>query len=241
MSGATDRPARASKGVRAAASVEARLGRKFRRPGLLQEALTHSSAGDGRAARVNNERQEFLGDRVLGLIVAERLYRDFAGEGENGLAPRLNALVNRTACARAARRAGLGAALTLSRSEEAGGGREKETILADACEAVIAALYLDGGLKAARAFIDKYWAEEFAAVTTPPQDAKTVLQEWAAATKRGSPRYVVLERAGPDHAPRFKVEASVQGCDPAVGEGGSKREAERAAALALLAAAGVHV
>ena len=241
MSGPTDRPARASKSVRAAASVEASLGRKFRRPSLLQDALTHSSAGVGRAARVNNERQEFLGDRVLGLVVAERLYRDFAGEGENGLAPRLNALVNRTACARAARRAGLGAALTLSRSEEAGGGREKETILADACEAVIAALYLDGGLKAARDFIDKYWAEEFAAVTSPPQDAKTVLQEWAAATKRGSPRYEVLERAGPDHAPRFKVEASVQGCDPAVGEGGSKREAERAAALALLTSAGLHV
>lgn len=232
---------RKPKSARAAATVEARLGRKFRKPALLEEALTHSSAGDGRDARMNNERQEFLGDRVLGLVVAERLYRDFAHEGENGLAPRLNALVNRSACARAARRAKLGEAMVLSRSEEAGGGREKETILADACEAVIAALYLDGGLKAAREFIEKYWEEEFAAVITPPQDAKTVLQEWAAATKRGSPKYEVLDRAGPDHAPRFKVEASVQGCPPAQGEGGSKREAERAAALALLASAGVHV
>jgi ribonuclease-3 len=236
------RPAPSAKAAKASQAVEAELGRKFRRPALLQEALTHSSAGEGnKAARINNERQEFLGDRVLGLVVAERLYKDFAQEGESGLAPRLNALVNRSACARAARRANLGASLIVSRSEEAGGGRDKETILADACEAVIAALYLDGGLKAAREFIEKYWADEFDAVAEVPQDAKTVLQEWAAATKRGSPRYVVLERSGPDHAPRFKVEASVNGEPPAQGEGGSKREAERAAAFALLAAAGVHV
>lgn len=226
---------------RAQASIEQRIGRKFRRPALLQEALIHSSASEGRAVRLSNERQEFLGDRVLGLIIAERLYRDFPDAGESGLAPRLNALVNRAACARAARRARIGEALILSRSEEAGGGREKETILADACEAVIAALYLDGGLKAARQFIDRYWEEEFAAVVELPQDAKTVLQEWAAATKRGAPHYEVLTRSGPDHAPRFTVEARVQGCPPAQGEGSSKREAERAAANALLSAAGVDV
>lgn len=235
------RPALSAKAAKAHQAVEAELGRKFRRPALLQEALTHSSAGEGRSARINNERQEFLGDRVLGLVVAERLYRDFPNEGESGLAPRLNALVNRSACARAARRANLGAALIVSRSEEAGGGRDKETILADACEAVIAALYLDGGLKAAREFIEKYWADEFESVAEVPQDAKTALQEWAAASKRGSPRYTVTERSGPDHAPRFTVEASVQGYPPSQGEGGSKREAERAAAAALLAAAGVNV
>jgi ribonuclease-3 len=248
MSGATAAGAAARAKAKAAnravartQQVEEELGRKFRRPALLQEALTHSSAGEGRNARLNNERQEFLGDRVLGLVVAERLYRAFPTVGESGLAPRLNALVNRAACARAARRANLGAALIVSRSEEAGGGRDKETILADACEAVIAALYLDGGLKAAREFIEKYWAEEFDAVAEVPQDAKTVLQEWAAAGKRGSPRYNVIERSGPDHAPRFTVEASVSGYPAARGEGGSKREAERAAAAALLAAAGVNV
>lgn len=233
------RSQKTAKAARAHAAVEAQLGRKFRRPALLQEALTHSSAGEGRA-RINNERQEFLGDRVLGLVVAERLYRDFPNEGESGLAPRLNALVNRGACARAARRANLGAALIVSRSEEAGGGRDKEAILADACEAVIAALYLDGGLKAARDFIDKYWAEEFDGVANVPQDAKSALQEWAAASKRGSPHYHVLERAGPDHAPLFTVEVSVQGYPPARGQGGSKREAERIAAAALLAVAGVN-
>jgi ribonuclease-3 len=222
-------------------AVETRLGRVFRRPALLREALTHSSVAEGKTGRINNERQEFLGDRVLGLVVADRLYRDFPNEGENGLAPRLNALVNRGACARAARRAGLGAALALSRSEETGGGREKETILADACEAVIAALYLDGGLKAAREFIEKYWEEEFASVVSAPRDAKTALQEWAAAQRRGLPVYNVLDRSGPDHAPHFIVEASVEGAEPARGEGKSKREAERAAAAALLAAAGIDV
>ena len=223
------------------AAVEARLGRKFRRPALLAEALTHSSVGEGKTQRVNNERQEFLGDRVLGLVVAERLYRYFPNEGESGLSPRLNALVNRSACARAARRANLGPALTISRSEEVGGGREKETILADACEAVIAALYLDGGLKAARDFIERYWEEEFAQVVAVPQDAKTMLQEWAAAVRRGTPRYTVLDRSGPDHAPHFTVEAAVQGLEPSRGEGKSKREAERAAAAALLSSAGVNV
>ncbi|MGE3866956.1 MAG: ribonuclease III family protein, partial [Hyphomonadaceae bacterium] len=144
------------------------------------------------------------------------------------------------ACARAARRAGLGEALQLSRAEEASGGREKETILADACEAVIAALYLDGGLKAARQFVETFWAEELAQAAAPPQDATTRLQEWAAATRRGAPRYAVLAREGPDHAPRFLVEAQVEGMAPQRGQGGSKREAERAAAAALLEAAGVH-
>jgi ribonuclease-3 len=223
------------------AAAQTLVGRKFRRIALLREALTHASAGDPRQAERNNERLEFLGDRVLGLIIAERLNRDYPDEGESALAPRLNALVNKSACARAARRAGLGEALVLSRSEQESGGREKDTILGDACEAVIAALYLDGGLKAAREFIEKHWEDEFAAVVRPPRDAKTALQEWAAASRRGVPRYNVLDRSGPDHAPRFIVEASVEGVRSARGEGGSKREAERAAAQALLDAAGVDV
>jgi ribonuclease-3 len=221
--------------------AQAAIGRKFRRAALLREALTHSSAGDPKLDQRNNERLEFLGDRVLGLIIAERLNRDYPSDGESALAPRLNALVNKAACARAARRARLGEALILSRAEHDSGGREKDTILGDACEAVIAALYLDGGLKAARDFIERYWADEFAAVVRLPRDAKTTLQEWAAATRRGAPRYSVLDRSGPDHAPRFVVEAAVNGVAAARGEGGSKREAERAAAQALLTAAGVDV
>jgi ribonuclease III len=226
---------------RAFAALEERIGRRFKRPALLREALTHASSGDGRALIKNNERLEFLGDRVLGLIVAERLFDEYAAEGESGLAPRLNALVNKAACARAARRARLGEFLILSRSEQDGGGREKDTILADACEALIAALYLDGGLKAARVFIERFWEEEFAQVVRAPRDAKTALQEWAAATRRGMPIYRVLARTGPDHAPHFEMEAEVSGFPPARGAGGSKREAERAAALALLQAAGVDV
>lgn len=220
---------------------EARIGRKFRRKALLREALTHSSAAEGKAAAPDYERLEFLGDRVLGLVVAEHLHHLFPGEGENRLAPRFNALVNREACARAARRAGLGPHLVLSAAEARTGGRDKDTILADACEALIAALYLDGGLKAARAFIETYWAEEFAAPGEAPRDPKTALQEWTASRKRPNPRYDVVERSGPDHAPRFVVEAVVEGLQTMRGEGGSKRDAEREAARAALRQAGVRV
>jgi ribonuclease-3 len=170
---------------------------------------------------------------VLNLAVAERLLRAYPDDEEAALAHRFNALVNRGACARAARRAGIGEALELSESELKGGGRDKETILADACEAFIAALYLDGGAGAAGAFIETYFAEEFAAVADAPRDAKSALQELAAARKRAL-KYHVVDRTGPEHAPRFVVEAVLEGCAPARGEGGAKREAERAAAEALL-------
>jgi ribonuclease-3 len=184
---------------------------------------------------------EFLGDRVLGLIVAKRLFDDYPGEGENGLAPRLNGVVNRVACAKAAKRAGLGSALWLSAAEERSGGRNKEAILADACEALIAALYLDGGMPAAEAFVLRYFAEELKEAAAPPQDPKTVLQEWAAALRYGPVEYIVMERSGPDHAPVFVVEASAPPAVAARGAGSSKREAERAAARALLKEAGVDV
>lgn len=182
----------------------------------------------------NNERLEFLGDRVLGLVCAERLWADYAGVGEDGLAPRLNAVVNRAACARAARRVGLGPALRLSPAEARSGGRDKEAILADACEAVIAALYIDGGLEAARRFVLDAFAEEFAGAARAPRDPKTALQEWAAAAFAAQPVYTLIRRTGPDHAPIFLVEARVAHLPPEQGEGASKREAERAAAKALL-------
>jgi ribonuclease III len=220
-----------------ASALEARIGRTFKSRELLQEALTHASTGERKGRPANYERMEFLGDRVLGLVVAQHLYETFPNASEDTLALRLNALVSRAACARAARRIALGEALSISGSEERTGGREKETILADACEALIAAVYLDAGasgLKAARQFILTAWDGEFDAVRAPPRDPKTMLQEWAAARRKANPAYTVVERIGPDHAPHFIVEAQVEGVRAARGEGASKRDAERAAAKAML-------
>ena len=222
-------------------SLEARIGWTFGRADLLSEALTHASAAEGRRGAVTNERLEFLGDRVLGLVIAEHLHAADPACAEADLALRLNALVNRTACARAARAVDLGAALVLSKSEAASGGREKDAILADACEALIAALYLDGGLAAARAFIQRAWGEALAAGARAERDPKTALQEWAAARTLDAPVYAVDDRSGPDHAPVFVVEVRVAGAGAAKGEGGSKRDAERAAAASLLEKVGIHV
>lgn len=221
------------------AALEQRIGYAFKDRALLREALTHASALDTGGAKRSYDRLEFLGDRVLGLIVAERLLEEHERETEGGLAPLFNALVNRHACARAARAADLGAAVVLSPSEEASGGRGKEAILADICESVMAALYLDGGMDAARAFVTRFWGAAFEDVASTARDAKTALQEWAAAQKRGL-RYVVIEQSGPEHAPHFVIEARVDGFEPARGEGGSKREAQRAAAAAFLEARGVR-
>ena len=220
--------------------LERRIGYAFKDRALLTEALTHASALDagGKKSRRSYDRLEFLGDRVLGLIVAERLLDEHEDEAEGELAPRFNALVNRRACARAARLADLGAAVVLSPSEEASGGRGKEAILADICESVIAALYIDGGIDAARTFVKRFWGEAFEEVANAPRDAKTALQEWAAAQKRAL-SYVVIEQSGPEHAPHFVIEARVDGYEPARGEGGSKRDAQRAAAAAFLEARGV--
>jgi len=221
------------------AELEQRLGYQFQDLGLLHEALTHASALDGaKQRRRSYDRLEFLGDRVLGLIVAERLLEQHADAAEGEIAPRYNALVNRHACAIAARAAGLGDAVILSPSEEASGGRGKEAILSDICESVIAALYLDGGFDVARAFVSRFWGDAFDDAKSGRRDAKTVLQEWAAARRRGL-SYLLVEQGGPEHAPHFVIEAQVDGFSPARGEGGSKREAQRAAAAAFLKEQGV--
>jgi ribonuclease III len=223
------------------AALEQRIGYSFDQRALLREALTHGSANDGARNKARSyDRLEFLGDRVLGLIVAQRLLDEHEDEDEGEIAPRFNALVNKHACAAAARRADLGDAVILSASEEANGGRGKEAILADLCESVIAALYLDGGMEAARAFITRFWADAFDSVKDAPRDAKTALQEWVAARKTGL-AYHVLEQSGPEHAPHFVVEARVDGHTPTRGEGSSKREAQRAAAALFLKAQGVDV
>lgn len=220
-------------------ALEERIGYAFKDRALLREALTHGSAFDGKKKR-DYDRLEFLGDRVLGLAVAERLFAEHHNLQEGELAPRYNALVNMHACARAARAAGLGEALVLSSSEEANGGRNKEAILGDICESVIAALYLDGGYDIAKTFIMQFWGDAFEEVKTAARDAKTLLQEWAAAKKK-TLKYVTIDQSGPEHAPRFVIEAHVDGFDVARGEAGSKREAQRLAAAAFLKARGVHV
>jgi ribonuclease-3 len=172
---------------------------------------------------------------VLGLIVAEKLHGLYPDDAEGALALKFNALARGAACARAAEAAGLADHIVLAASERASGGRGKPAILSGACEAVIAALYLDGGMAAARNFVERYWAEMFAALSADMRDAKTRLQEWAQGPGRsGAPVYALIARDGPDHAPRFVVEVSVAGLPPERGEGGSKREAEQDAAAKLL-------
>jgi ribonuclease-3 len=221
------------------AALEYRLDYKFKNRALLREALTHGSVNDGtRAKRRSYDRLEFLGDRVLGLIVAEHLLSAEHDAEEGQLAQRLNALVNKHACAHAARAAGLGEALILSPSEEASGGRGKEAILGDICESTIAALFLDGGMDAARSFVTRFWGDAFSGAADTRRDAKTVLQEWAAARRRGL-AYELVEQSGPDHAPHFVIDVRVEGFKPARGEGASKREAQRMAAAAFLKERGI--
>jgi ribonuclease III len=217
----------------ASTDLEARLGHTFLNRDLLKRALTHASAD----AILSNERLEFLGDRVLGLIAAERLHALYPSDTEGALALKFNALARRDACARAAEAAGLAGHLILARSEATAGGRNKAAILSGACEAVIAALYLDGGIEAARRFIDCYWSPVFSELGADMRDAKTALQEWAQSRKAKptTPVYRLLQRLGPDHAPRFLVEVTISGEETVTGEGNSKREAEQDAAARLLA------
>lgn len=218
------------------AAFAARIGHSFARPELLVEALTHPSLAS--PGRRSNQRLEFLGDRVLGLVVAEALLAGDSGAAEGQLAPRLNALVRQEACADVARAVGLGAVLKLGRSEMQSGGRRKEAILADAMEAVIAAVYLDAGFAAARELVLRLWGERIARAGSSARDAKTELQEWTQARGLGLPAYAVVARTGADHAPRFTVEVRLADGMAARAEAGSRRAAEQAAAAALLARLG---
>ncbi len=211
------------------------LDHRFARNELLVEALTHRSAvAGGDRNRFGYERLEFLGDRVLGLIVADLLMRRFRDENEGSLARRFTALVRREALTEVAERIGLGDHLLLAPSEEDTGGRSNPGTLADACEAVIAALYLDGGIEAASRFIARYWEPLIAAIDTPPRDAKTKLQEWAQARGLPLPVYETISQEGPPHSPIFSVRVSADGFAPAQADGPSKRVAEQGAAQALL-------
>ena len=209
-----------------------RLGHTFKRTDLLVEAVTHASKSS--ANRTDNQRLEFLGDRVLGLVMAEALLSDDPAASEGQLAPRFNALVRKEACADVARQIDLGAVLKLGRSEMLSGGRRKEALLGDAMEAVIAAVYMDGGFSAAQKVILKLWGGRIDEVESDARDAKTALQEWAQARGLPPPEYVQTARSGPDHAPVFTITATLQTGAEQSSSAGSKRQAEQAAAKSLL-------
>ena len=213
-------------------AFEGRIGHHFERPELLMRALTHSSVSS--PTRQDNQRLEFLGDRVLGLVMAEALLARDKSASEGKLAPQFNALVRKETCADVARQIGLGEVLRLGRSEMLSGGRRKLALLGDAMEAVIAAVYLDGGIDAARDLILTHWGDRVDRVKSDARDAKTSLQEWAQARGQQPPKYVEIDRSGPDHAPVFKVAVKLETGEGAEAVAGSKRQAEQAAAKALL-------
>lgn len=222
------------------------LGHDFRDPSLLERALTHASVGEGaeRDARgrpfQDNQRLEFLGDRVLGLLVADRLMRDFPDADEGKMSSRLHALVDKAACARVADALGVGPAMRLSPGEAKQGGRRREGVLGDAMEAILAAVWLDGGIEAAQTVFGRAWAAELAAPARPSlTNPKSALQEWALGQGRTLPAYRIVSRTGSDHAPTFTVEVSVAGYDPLTAQGRSRQDAEKAAATGLLKREGV--
>jgi ribonuclease III len=218
------------------AEVEQRLGHRFAGKARLREALTHSSATrPGRRFRRSNERLEFLGDRILDVVIAELLFLRFPDEGEGALSQRQAGLVRREALAEVAAELGIGQWLILARSEEEGGGRSNPAILADALEALIGALYLDGGWAIAEAFIRAHWEPRLADMRGPPRDAKTALQEWTQSRGLGLPAYQVTGTSGPPHAPTFEIAVSLADVAKVTATGSSKRAAEQAAAERLLA------
>ncbi|HEY6578492.1 MAG TPA: ribonuclease III [Rhizomicrobium sp.] len=213
--------------------LEEKLGHVFADGKLLERALTHASIG----SQASNERLEFFGDRVLGLVMAEMLFAAYPEDSEGQLALKYNALVRGETCAVAAEAAGLAEHVRMAAAETASGGRQNTAILAGVCEAVIAALYLDAGFETARSFILRHWETTIADLGEDMRDPKTMLQEWAQSRSRearGAPVYRMIRREGPDHAPRFVVEVGVAGEGVEMGEGKSKRDAQQAAAKAML-------
>jgi ribonuclease III len=196
---------------------------------LLRRALTHGSHGEA-----TYERLEFLGDRVLGLVIADELYQRYPNDPEGQLSSRFNPLVARVCCAAVGRNLGLQSHIRLGKQALEDGAFDSDNVLGDVVEALIGALYLDQGLEAARAFILKHWDGFLAGQVTTPQHPKSELQEWAAANNRRPPTYDIVDRSGPDHAPKFTVRVSLGSAGDAEGEGSSKQKAEQAAAALLL-------
>lgn len=219
--------------------LQTRIGHRFNRPSLLAEALTHASARSRKDGAIDNQRLEFLGDRVLGLVIASLLLEHFPDDREGDLARRFNRLVRMETCAAVAKDLQLGADLILDAGEAAAGGRRKDSILADACEALLGAVFLDGGFEAVQKVARRLWLPFLNTAAASPVDAKTALQEWVQAQQKALPSYRVLKSEGPDHAPSFQAEVRIQGLPPATGEGASKRAAEQDAAANMLRREGV--
>lgn len=220
--------------------LETALGYTFKNRAQLDRALTHASTRTESKPTEDNERLEFLGDRVLGLAIAEVLLELDPDASEGALARRFNKLVRKETCARVGRELGLGPALKLSASEADSGGRDKDTILADAVEALLAAIFLEAGFPIARDVVRRLWSGKLDLLPEQPiADAKSALQEWAQGQKLPLPVYVELSRIGPDHAPVFTTEVRINGLKPAQGQGANKRTSEQAAASTLLAREGV--
>jgi ribonuclease-3 len=222
----------------ASETLEQRLGYRFSDRSLYETALTHSSAADGDAA-ADNERLEFLGDRVLALIMVEELYRQLGAAREGELARRLNALVRKETCAEVARSLGVVEAMRAGRSVRRRALAESANVLGDTCEALIGAIYLDGGLEAARAMVLDQWRPFLDRPAAARKDPKTALQEWALARALPVPSYRETGREGPDHSPAFAVRVDVEGFAPAGGTGRTKRQAEQAAAAAFMEREGI--
>lgn len=220
-------------------ALEERLGYRFKDRALLETALTHKSALSGRARQQSYQRLEFLGDRVLGLAIAEMLYEAFPNNLEGDLSQRHTALVRNETCVEVALLLDLGAHLTLGAGERNAGGARNHSILGDACESVMGSIFLDGGYEAAFAMIERYWRPLMTASAQAPRDAKALLQEWALGRGLPVPNYREVERTGPDHRPVFRVSIELPGILPVEGVGPSKRDAERAAASVMLAREGI--
>jgi|SRR5579884_2031832 len=220
-------------------ALQERIGYRFADTNLLERAMTHISAASG-GARVNSyQRLEFLGDHVLGLVISDMLYRAFPKADEGELSRRLADLVRKETCADVARAMELGPALKLGNSESHSGGRLRTTILADVCEALIGAVFLDGGYAAAEALVERFWKDRMLKPLRPLRDPKTMLQEWAQARGLPTPSYREVARTGPHHNPKFRVTVELPDHPPAEGQGSSKRAAEQAAAAEMLLNVGV--
>lgn len=223
------------------AALEDRIGHSFADKAMLEQALTHISALSGGNRANSYQRLEFLGDHVLGLVVSDMLYQAFPRANEGELSRRLADLVRKETCAEIARAMDLGPVLKLGNSESVAGGRLRTTILGDACEALVGAVYLDGGYPAASQVIARFWQDRMLKPLRPLLDPKTMLQEWAQARALPTPAYQELQRTGPHHNPKFSVAVTLPGRPPAEGSGASKRAAEQAAAAAMLTVVGVAV
>ena len=224
----------------ATAAIEERIGHKFADPALLTTAFTHVSALKSARKRADSyQRLEFLGDHVLGLIVSDMLYRAFPNADEGELSKRLADLVRKESCAEVAKTLGLADDIKLGAVGAGASARLRKSVLGDICEAVIGAVYLDGGYAAASEFVERNWNERMRKPRQPLRDPKTVLQEWAQGKGLPTPVYREVERSGPHHDPQFRVAVDLPGLAPAEGVGGSKRAAEKVAASVMIEREGV--